>query len=146
MCLSELIFQQETSIVFTLSSAVYLNNPERKCTPQTGYLFKDCVDKLVRHRQITEESARLSFYTLFSPIYTMTSANNFNNIIVTVKRKLRGSVSSVTSHGTEGVSSIPAQQYNILLASSTPTGGIKLQSLSKVITLNGIKCKPAKTQ
>ena len=61
-------------------------------------------------------------------------------------RNLRGSVSSVTSHGTEGVSSIPAQQYNILLASSTPTDGIKLQSLSEVITLNDINCKPVNTQ
>ena len=31
---------------------------------------------------------------------------------------------------------------NILLAPSIPTDGIKLQSLSKVITLNAITCKP----
>ena len=67
-------------------------------------------------------------------------------VVRTTVGKLRGSVSSVISHGTEGASSIPAKQYNILLASSTPTDGIKVQSLSEVITLNGIKCKPAKTQ
>ena len=35
---------------------------------------------------------------------------------------------------------------NILLAPSIPTDGIKLQSLSEVITLNDITYKPANTQ
>ena len=35
---------------------------------------------------------------------------------------------------------------NMLLAPSSPTGRIKLQSLSKVMTLNDITYKPANTQ